>query len=44
MHYHVKIPAIFEHEPGSILKSTYVLPSLPPPGDLETPAVLRDLA
>ncbi|MEI6441287.1 MAG: Fic family protein [Alphaproteobacteria bacterium] len=27
-----------------MLKSTYVLPSLPPPGDLETPAVLRALA
>ncbi len=27
-----------------MLKSTYKLPALPPPGELETPAVLRELA
>ena len=42
--FHVKKREIFEHGSGHMLKSTYKLPPLPPPGQLETPAVLRELA
>ncbi len=39
----VKKFAISEHVSRDVLKATYKLPALPPPGDLETPAVLRAL-
>lgn len=40
---HVKKFEISEHVSRDVLKATYQLPPLPPPGDLETPAVLRAL-
>jgi Fic family protein len=40
----VKKFVIFEHVSREVLKATYNLPILPPPGELETPAVLRALA
>lgn len=41
---HVKKFEIFEHMSRDVLKATYHLPILPPPSELETPAVLRALA
>jgi len=42
--YRVKKFEIFEHESVNVLNPTYRLPTLPPHDELETPAVLRELA